>query len=83
MPAEGRDPDLRQAIEVTRPRRLAQGPATPLEGFRSYRARCMRKLRLNQLSVSTPYGIKSVEPMSSKRRTAHATATGVPRASMR
>jgi RNA-directed DNA polymerase len=31
MPAEGRDPDLRQAIEVTRPRRLAQGPATPLE----------------------------------------------------
>ena len=31
MPAEGRDPDLRQAIKVTRPRRLAQGPATPLE----------------------------------------------------
>ncbi len=31
MPAEGRGPDLRQARKVTRPRRLADGPATPLE----------------------------------------------------
>src|SRR3954463_14873872 len=31
MPAEGRGPDLRQASKVTRPRRLAHGPATPLE----------------------------------------------------
>src|SRR3954451_1204656 len=31
MPAEGRGPDLRQAGKVTRPRRLADGPATPLE----------------------------------------------------
>src|SRR5580692_10362932 len=31
MPAEGRGPDLRQAREVTRSRRLANGPATPLE----------------------------------------------------
>src|SRR3954464_8357412 len=31
MPAEGRGPDLRQAGKVTRPRRLAGGPATPLE----------------------------------------------------
>ena len=31
MPAEGRGPDLRQARKVTRPRRLAKGPATPLE----------------------------------------------------
>ena len=34
MPAEERRPDLRQASEVTRPRRLAQGPATPLERVR-------------------------------------------------
>ena len=31
MPAEERGPDLRQAIKVTRPRSLAEGPATPLE----------------------------------------------------
>jgi RNA-directed DNA polymerase len=31
MPTEGRGPNLRQAIKVTRPRRLAQGPATPHE----------------------------------------------------
>src|SRR3954469_14850813 len=31
MPAEGRGPDLRQAGKVTRPRRLADGLATPLE----------------------------------------------------
>src|ERR1700685_2702563 len=31
MPAEGRGPDLRQAGQVMRPRRLADGPATPLE----------------------------------------------------
>ena len=31
MPAEGRGPDLRQAREATRSRRLANGPATPLE----------------------------------------------------
>ena len=31
MPMEGRGPDLRQAMKVTRPRRLAQGPATPPE----------------------------------------------------
>ncbi len=31
MPAEGRSPDLRQAGKVMRPRRLADGPATPLE----------------------------------------------------
>src|SRR5436305_12194469 len=31
MPAEGRGPDLRQASKVRRPRRLADGPATPLE----------------------------------------------------
>ena len=34
MPAEERGPDLRQASKVTRPRRLAQGPATPLERVR-------------------------------------------------
>ena len=34
MPAEGRGPDLRQAREVTRPRRLAKGPSTPLERVR-------------------------------------------------
>jgi hypothetical protein len=34
MPDEGRGPDLRQAGEVTRPRRLAQSPATPLERVR-------------------------------------------------
>jgi RNA-directed DNA polymerase len=31
MPTEGRDPDLRQARKVKRSRRLADGPATPLE----------------------------------------------------
>jgi RNA-directed DNA polymerase len=31
MPAEGRGPDLRQARKVMRSRRLANGPATPLE----------------------------------------------------
>ena len=31
MPTEGRGPDLRQAVKVTRPRRLAHGPATPHE----------------------------------------------------
>jgi RNA-directed DNA polymerase len=31
MPAEGRGPDLRQARKVMRARRLADGPATPLE----------------------------------------------------
>src|SRR6202161_567280 len=31
MPAEGRGPDLRQARQVMRSRRLANGPATPLE----------------------------------------------------
>src|SRR5229473_6283413 len=34
MPAEGRGPDLRQASKVTRPRRLADGPSTPLERVR-------------------------------------------------
>lgn len=34
MPAEGRGPDLRQAGKVTRPRRLADGPATPLQRVR-------------------------------------------------
>ena len=34
MPAEERGPDLRRASKVTRPRRLAQGPATPLERVR-------------------------------------------------
>src|SRR3954465_9446334 len=34
MPAEERGPDLRQASKVTRPRGLAQGPATPLERVR-------------------------------------------------
>jgi hypothetical protein len=34
MPAKGRGPDLRQAGKVTRPRRLADGPATPLERVR-------------------------------------------------
>lgn len=34
MPAEERGPDLRQASKVTRPRGLAQGPATPLEKVR-------------------------------------------------
>ena len=31
MPAEGRSPGLRQASKVMRPRRLADGPAAPLE----------------------------------------------------
>jgi RNA-directed DNA polymerase len=35
MPAEGRGPDLRQASKVTRPRRLADGPSTPLERVRT------------------------------------------------
>ncbi len=34
MPAEERDPDLRQASKATRPRRLAQGLTTPLEKVR-------------------------------------------------
>jgi len=34
MPAEERGPDLRQAIKVAKPRRLAEGPATPLERVR-------------------------------------------------
>src|SRR3954451_6292026 len=34
MPAEERGPDLRQASKVTRPRGLAQGPATPRERVR-------------------------------------------------
>jgi RNA-directed DNA polymerase len=34
MPAEGRGPDLRPAGEVTRPRRLAKSPPTPLERVR-------------------------------------------------
>jgi RNA-directed DNA polymerase len=34
MPAEGRGPDLRQASKATRARRLADGPATPLETVR-------------------------------------------------
>ena len=36
MPAEGRGPDLRQASKVTRPRRLADGPSTPLERVRKW-----------------------------------------------
>src|SRR6202047_4879643 len=35
MPVEGRGPDLRQASKVARPRRLAEGPATPLERVRT------------------------------------------------
>ena len=34
MPAEGRGPDLRQAREATRPRRLAKSPSTPHEKVR-------------------------------------------------
>jgi RNA-directed DNA polymerase len=45
MPAEGRGPDLRQAGEVTRPRRLAQSPATPLERVRQLQTSLQAKAK--------------------------------------
>jgi RNA-directed DNA polymerase len=45
MPAEGRGPDLRQARDVTRPRRLADGPATPLERVRKLQTSLQAKAK--------------------------------------
>src|SRR5580693_5079963 len=45
MPAEGRGPDLRQARKVTRPRRLADGPATPLETVRKLQTSLQAKAK--------------------------------------
>jgi len=45
MPAEGRGPDLRQATDVTRPRRLAQSPATPLERVRTLQTSLQAKAK--------------------------------------
>ncbi len=45
MPAEGRGPDLRQARKVTRPRRLADGPATPLETVRKLQTSLQTKAK--------------------------------------
>src|SRR5271169_4448073 len=45
MPAEGRGPDLRQARKVTRPRRLAQSPATPLERVRTLQTSLQAKAK--------------------------------------
>jgi RNA-directed DNA polymerase len=45
MPAEGRGPDLRQASKVTRPRRLADGPATPLERVRTLQTSLQAKAK--------------------------------------
>jgi hypothetical protein len=45
MPAEGRGPDLRQASKVTRPRRLADGPATPLERVRTLQSSLQAKAK--------------------------------------
>src|SRR3954451_1393696 len=52
MPAEERGPDLRQASKVTRPRRLAQGPATPLERVRKLQIslHAKAKRRFSELS---------------------------------
>jgi RNA-directed DNA polymerase len=45
MPAEERGPDLRQARKVTRPRRLADGPATPLETVRKLQTSLQAKAK--------------------------------------
>jgi hypothetical protein len=45
MPAEGRGPDLRQVSKVTRPRRLADGPATPLERVQKLQTSLQAKAR--------------------------------------
>src|SRR5947209_16688586 len=45
MPAEGRGPDLRQARKVMRSRRLANGPATPLETVRKLQTSLQAKAK--------------------------------------
>src|SRR5580700_5247583 len=45
MPAEGRGPDLRQARKVMRSRRLADGPATPLETVRKLQTSLQAKAK--------------------------------------
>src|SRR6202050_4392985 len=45
MPAEGRGPDLRQARQVMRSRRLANGPATPLETVRKLQSSLQAKAK--------------------------------------
>ena len=45
MPVEGRGPDLRQAREVKRSRRLADGPATPLERVRTLQTSLQAKAK--------------------------------------
>ena len=44
------------------------------KGSGSYRPRCRRKLRLNQLFASIRYGTKCVGPTSLKKHTGHAVA---------
>ena len=50
------------------------------KGFRSYRPRCRRKLRLNQPSASTPCGTKSAGRMSWRKPTGAAAPTRARRA---
>jgi RNA-directed DNA polymerase len=45
MPAEGRGPDLRQAGEVTRPRRLTESLSTPLERVRKLQTTLQAKAK--------------------------------------
>ena len=45
MPAEERGPDLQQARKVTRPRRLADGPSTPLERVRKLQTSLQAKAK--------------------------------------
>src|SRR5271166_1551481 len=45
MPAEGRGPDLRQVRKVMRSRRLADGPATPLETVRKLQTSLQAKAK--------------------------------------
>src|ERR1700727_1186040 len=45
MPAEGRGPDLRQARKVMRSRRLADGPATPLQTVRKLQTSLQAKAK--------------------------------------